>query len=398
MTLGPGINRTLLPVGFSAGGTNCGVRRYRPDLGIILSDRDAVAAGVYTQNECRAASVLYCKALTPSSRIRALITNSGQANAATGPAGVVANQKMAEATAEAVGCKATQVLTASTGVIGVALELDKIVKALPELVERAADSAEPFALAILTTDLVPKSAFTTVELSGGPVRLTGIAKGSGMIHPNMATMLGYLLTDAVLEPKAAQSLLKETVDLSFNRISVDGDTSTNDAVFLLANGASGTALKTEADKKLFRAALIEMAQVLAKAIARDGEGSTKLIEVQMNGSPTEQLANRATRGITTSPLFKSAVHGSDPNWGRVLARLGAEGVPTPCLEKMDLSMQGVPVMQAGLPVPFDRELLRQLLKKETVNILIDLNSGRATAKAWGCDLSEKYVAINAEYS
>ncbi len=398
MTFGPGINRTVLPKGFTASGINSGVRRYRPDLGVILSDRDAVAAGVYTRNECQAASVLYCKALTPSGKIRALITNSGQANAATGPAGVETNFKMAAAVAETLGCEPTQVLTASTGVIGVALEIDKIVRSVPELVQRATDVAEPFALAILTTDLVPKTITTTVELSQGQVRITGISKGSGMIHPNMATMLGYLLTDAALDAKEAQALLSEVTDQSFNMISVDGDTSTNDAAFLLANGASEVKLVDAKDKALFKQALLQISQELAKAIARDGEGSTKLIEVEIQGSPSVELARRAARGVTVSPLIKSAVHGEDPNWGRILARLGAEGVPANVLSKLDLSIQGVKVMEKGSPVAFDREEARRLLKKETVHFLIELKSGKGEAKAWGCDLSAKYVAINAEYS
>jgi glutamate N-acetyltransferase / amino-acid N-acetyltransferase len=398
MTLGPGISRTLLPKGFTASGINSGVRRYRPDLGVILSDRNAVAAGVYTRNECQAACVTYSKGLTPSAQVRALVTNSGQANAATGPAGVESNLRMASAVAEQIGCAPNQVLTASTGVIGVALEIDKIVRSVPELVNRASDVAEPFALAILTTDLIPKTVSHTVELSQGQVQITGICKGSGMIHPNMATMLGYLLTDAALEPSLAQELLFEATDQSFNMISVDGDTSTNDAVFLLANGASSVAIHSAADRDIFRKALTEVSQALAKAIARDGEGSTKLIEVEIVGAPSTELARRAARGVTVSPLIKSAVHGEDPNWGRILARLGAEGVPGPVLAKLDLFIQGVPVMQNGSPVPFDREATRQLLKRETVFFRIELKSGTGAAKAWGCDLSAKYVAINAEYS
>ena len=398
MTFGPGISRTVLPKGFSASGINSGVRRYRPDLGVILSDRDAVAAGVYTRNECQAACVLYCKGLTPSTQVRALITNSGQANAATGPEGAASNFKMAAAVAEQIACAPHQVLTASTGVIGVALEIDKIVRSIPELISRASDVAEPFALAILTTDLIPKTVSTTVELTQGTVTITGIAKGSGMIHPNMATMLGYLLTDATLDASLAQELLSEATDQTFNMISVDGDTSTNDSVFLLANGASQVGLVTPDDRALFRSSLIQVAQELAKAIARDGEGSTKLIEVEIQGVPSLELARKAARGITVSPLIKSAVHGEDPNWGRILARLGAEGVPASVLEKLNLSIQGVPVMANGRPVAFDREETRKLLKRDTVNILIELNSGPATAKAWGCDLSAKYVAINAEYS
>jgi glutamate N-acetyltransferase / amino-acid N-acetyltransferase len=398
MTLGPGITRTLLPKGFSASGINSGVRRYRPDLGVILSDRDAVAAGVYTKNECQAACVLYSKALTPSSRIRAIVTNSGQANAATGPAGVETNLRMASAVAEQAGCAPNQVLTASTGVIGVALEIDKIVRSVPELIQRASDVAEPFALAILTTDLIPKTVSHTVELSQGSVCITGIAKGSGMIHPNMATMLGYLLTDAEIPAPLAQEFLSEATDRTFNMISVDGDTSTNDCVFLLANGASQVGLVTNEDREIFRKALTEVAEALAKAIARDGEGSTKLIEVEITGAPSLELARKAARGITVSPLIKSAIHGEDPNWGRVLARLGAEGVPASSLAKMDLSIQGVSVMKDGSPVAFDREEARRALKRETVSLVIELKSGEASAKAWGCDLSAKYVAINAEYS
>ncbi len=398
MTPGPGITRTLLPLGFSASGINCGVRKYRPDLGILISDRDATAAGVYTNNECKAAPILYCKRLTPSTRIRALITNSGQANAATGGPGVEANLKMASAVAQALECLPTQILTASTGVIGVPLEIEKIERGVPELVSRAADTAESFALAILTTDLVPKTVTTEVLLSGGVVRITGICKGSGMIHPNMATMLGYLLTDAAVSPALAQQLLSRTTDLSFNMISVDGDTSTNDAVFLLANGAAGVAVESEADVRLFGDALLAIAQVLAKAIARDGEGSTKLIEVNLTGAPDEKLAKQAARGVTVSPLIKSAIHGEDPNWGRILARLGAEGVPAECLDRMTLTIQDFEVMRAGAPVPFDREAVRKGLKKDTIRILIEFFSGDAAATAWGCDLSKKYVDINAEYS
>ncbi|MEK7355090.1 MAG: bifunctional ornithine acetyltransferase/N-acetylglutamate synthase, partial [Bdellovibrionota bacterium] len=198
MTPGPGLQRTLLPIGFSASGVNCGVRRYRPDLGILISDRDAVAVGTFTLNQCKAAPVLYCQDLLPASNIRALVTNSGQANAATGPQGVENNLRMVNAVARAVGCDSRQVLAASTGVIGHQMEIEKIETAMPELANRAVETAESFALAILTTDLVPKSITTTVTLSTGNVRITGICKGSGMIHPNMATMLGYLLTDVTL--------------------------------------------------------------------------------------------------------------------------------------------------------------------------------------------------------
>jgi glutamate N-acetyltransferase/amino-acid N-acetyltransferase len=377
---------------------NCGVRRYRPDLGILISENEAVGVGVFTQSECKAASVLYSRSMVPSKHIRAIITNRGQANAATGPEGEALNLKMAEATALSVGCNAHQILTASTGVIGVPLDIEKIVAGVPELVHNAAAFAEPFATAILTTDLVPKTVTTTLQLSGGSVRLTGIAKGSGMIHPNMATMLGYILTDVAIPVDVANTMLKNAVDVSFNMISVDGDTSTNDAVFLMANGASGVGLKDDADYSALSKAITDIAKVLAQAIARDGEGATKLVEVTLKGAPDLAMARRAARGVVVSPLVKTAIHGADPNWGRILARLGAEQVPAACLEKMSLKIQGKKVMEKGRPVPFDRGELATLLRADLVKAQIDFYSGDAEAVAWGCDLSKKYVDINAEYS
>lgn len=398
MSPGPGLHRTILPKGFSASGVNCGVRRYRPDLGLILSAVDCVAAGVFTSNECKAAPILHSQSLLPSAKIRAVITNSGQANAATGPQGVENNRKMVAGLASQLKLDVSQVLSASTGVIGVQLDIEKIAAAIPELVDRATDVAESFALAVLTTDLVPKAVTTTVRLSGGEVRLTGVCKGSGMIHPNMATMLGYVLTDLKLEPSVAQTLLKDATDVSFNMISVDGDCSTNDCNFLLANGASGVELKTDQDLRLFRGALIEVSQILAQAIAADGEGATKLIEVDLKGAPNLEMARRAARGVTLSPLIKAAMHGEDPNWGRILSRLGAEQVPAECLNRMVLKLQGQVLFQDGMPQMFDPQDVRALLKRNKILIEIDLKSGREEAIAWGCDLSRKYVDINTEYS
>lgn len=398
MTPGPGISRTPLPKGFVAGGINSGVRKYRPDLGIIVSEVEAVTVGVFTQNECKAAPVLYSQGILPSEHIRAIVTNSGQANAATGPQGRERNWQMALSASQAVGCLPHQVVTASTGVIGVPLDIEKISAAMPEMVERATETAEGFALSIMTTDLVPKTVTTEVELTNGNVRITGVSKGSGMIHPNMATMLGYVVTDVELTVNQAQAMLRESTDLSFNMISVDGDTSTNDCVFLMANGASGVALSNEDDVRIFRNALVELSIVLAKSIARDGEGATKLIEVNLKGAPESKMARQAARGITLSPLIKSAVHGEDPNWGRILARLGAESVPGDVLEKMSLSIQGVTIFENGGPAVFDRAEVKRLLKTDTVKIEADFNSGGANAVAWGCDLSKKYVDINAEYS
>ena len=398
MTKGPGIARTPLPKGFTAGGVNSGVRKYRPDVGMILSDRDCVASGVFTTNQCKAACVVYSQAMVPSRSIRGIVTNSGQANAATGAEGVSRNNRLVAAAAAAVGLAPEQILVASTGVIGHQLDIEKLELGMPALAASLGTNAEPFALAILTTDLVPKTLTTTLKVSGGEVRITGISKGSGMIHPNMATMLGYLLTDCVVPFELAGGLLKDVNQKSFNMISVDGDTSTNDCAFFLANGASGVALKTDDDFARFKETLTAVAQELAKAIARDGEGADRLIEVTLRNAPTRALAERAARGITVSPLIKSAMHGADPNWGRILARLGAEQVPGPALARMKLVVQGVTLFEDGAPATFDRDEVRALLKAETVVVDVDLRSGEETATAWGCDLTKRYVEINTEYN
>jgi glutamate N-acetyltransferase / amino-acid N-acetyltransferase len=400
MKLGPGIAKTPLPKGFYAGGVNCGVRKYRPDVGLIVSDTDMVAAGVFTQSEAKAAPVLWSQKLVPANNIRAVFTNSGQANAATGEEGIKNNFLMAQACAEAVKCSPEQVLVASTGMIGVQLSLNLINQAMPELAARVMNTAEHFANAILTTDLVPKTVSTTVKLSAGEVTITGIAKGSGMIHPNMATMLGFILTDATFDSHTAHTFLKTAVDLSFNMVSVDGDTSTNDCAFLLANGASGVELMNAEDHKVFQDTVTHICQLLAQAIARDGEGATKLIEVNLHGGSDLMLARKAARGLTVSPLFKCAIHGEDPNWGRILARLGAEGVPAAELNQMTLKLQGEEIFKNGAPLMFDRDKVRGLLRTDTVlvEIFLPQMTDQPMVKAWGCDFSKKYVDINAEYN
>lgn len=400
MKLGPGIAKTPLPKGFFAGGVNSGVRKYRPDVGLIVSDFDMTAAGVFTQNEAKAAPVIWSQKLVPSNKIRAVLTNSGQANAATGEEGIKNNYLMVKACAEVVGCLPEEILVASTGMIGVHLNIDLINKSLPELYDRVTDNAEHFANAILTTDLVPKTVSTTLKLSQGEITITGIAKGSGMIHPNMATMLGYILTDAKIDSSVAHIVLKTAVDQSFNMVSVDGDTSTNDCAFLLANGASGVELKNIEDQTLFQNTVTEISQLLAQAIARDGEGATKLIEVNLHGGSDLALARKAARGLTVSPLFKCAIHGEDPNWGRILARLGAEGIPSAELNQMTLKLQGEEIFKDGAPIIFDRDKVRGLLRTDTVlvEILFPHTNNHPVVKAWGCDFSKKYVDINAEYN
>jgi glutamate N-acetyltransferase/amino-acid N-acetyltransferase len=398
MTPGPALRKTKLPKGFTTTSINCGVRRYRPDLGAVLSDCNATVAAVYTQNTCQAAPIQYCKSVLPSDEVRAIITNSGQANAATGKVGLEDNKKMVEKFAEAINVNPEQVASASTGVIGIPLNMEKILSGIPELVKRNSDYAEAFATAIMTTDLVPKTITTDLELSTGTITITGICKGSGMIHPNMATMLGYFLTDIRLTKKEAQDYLGEVVNNSFNMISVDGETSTNDTCFIMANGASKVALETENDKEVFKKALQEVAIFMAKSIAQDGEGASKLVEVQVKGLADLTLARKAAKGIVLSPLVKTAIHGEDPNWGRIYSRLGQDGVPGELVNNMTLAIQGVTILAKGDPVHFEYYDIRSALKEDFVHIEIDFAEGTQVATAWGCDLTKKYIDINTEYN
>lgn len=398
MILGTGIFRTKLPTRFRAGGINCGVRAYRPDLGVIISDVPATTVGVFTQNHMRAAPVNYTAQCLPANTIRAIITNSGEANAATGIEGEKNNVLMAESLAKALGCHCHQVITASTGVIGKPLSIEKITQAIPYLVKKTSDIAENFATAILTTDLVPKTVYKDLTLSGGKVRITGICKGSGMISPNMATMLGYFLTDAQLNQQEAQSFLNEVCDKSFNMVSVDGETSTNDCAFLMANGSTKVSLDTPADHLLFYQTLLDMAITLAKSIARDGEGASKLIEVKINGAANDEQAKKMAKSIINSPLIKTAIYGESPNWGRILARLGQEDISKKMLDDCAISLQGMTLFAKGCLVDsIDLRTLETTLTSDHIFISIGFSEGTGEAVAWGCDLTEKYVTINAEY-
>jgi len=392
------IPRIPLPKDFLAVGYNSGVRRYRPDLGLILSRRPCAAAGAFTRNSLKAAPVVYCAAMLPSNSVRAVVVNSGQANAATGSEGAADNLVLVSKTAEALGVLPNEVLVASTGVIGVRMHLDKLTPALPIAAKGMTDLVNSFALSIMTTDLVPKCSHRDVKLSTGKIRLVGAAKGSGMIHPNMGTMLGFIMTDAVVDAAWLDAAVKEIVDETFNMISVDGETSTNDCVLVLANGASEAKPDGEKDFELIKKGLREVMTDLAISIARDGEGASKLITVKVKGAPNLAIAREASRMITTSPLIKSAIHGEDPNWGRILARLGQAGVEAQCFEKLRVELQGVRVFDKGKPLAFDRQAAREKLHSDQVLIEIDLGSGSFVATAWGCDLTKRYVEINTEYS
>ena len=392
------MKKTKLPKGFTSNSVNCGVRKYRPDIGIISSDRDMVVAGVFTKNNGKAAPVKYCESILPATNIRHILTNSGQANSATGNRGIEDNLDLVNHTAQTFGCESNQVVISSTGVIGVPLDMKKLKRGISELQDRQSKSANSFALAIMTTDLIPKSVYKDIELSEGSIRLTGVCKGSGMIHPNMATMLGYVFSDITLTTDKAQEYVKHVADKSFNMISVDGETSTNDSFFLAANGASELNLNNPEDEALFLAAFEEISIFMAKAIAADGEGATKLIEVQLKGHNDLESARAAARGITNSPLIKTAIHGEDPNWGRIYSRLGQFEVPETMMDKLDLSIQGVPIVEAGQPVPLDYYKMKTRFAEDTVKIEINFHSGDIEAVAWGCDLSKKYIDINTEYN
>lgn len=378
---------TPLPRGFQTSTVAAGIKKPgTPDLALIFSDRPAAAAAVFTQNTFAAAPIHLCRRHLAESgyRARAILVNSGNANAATGEAGVRAAADCAAAVARAVGCAGSEVLIASTGVIGRPLPADRIVAAIPGLVGALGDSsAEPLARAIMTTDTFPKIAMAAVD----DVRIVGVAKGAGMIHPDMATMLAFVMTDAAIAPDVLDAIVRRTVDRTFNAITVDGDTSTNDMLCVLANGASAKAV----DVVAFESQLGAVCETLAKAIARDGEGATKFVELWIEGAPTESDARRIGRAIAVSPLVKTAIHGADPNWGRIIAAIGNTGIPLKT-DKVDIFVGSIPFAGGDL------DKARELLSKPEIQLRIDLHSGSASARVWTCDLTRDYIAINADYT
>jgi glutamate N-acetyltransferase/amino-acid N-acetyltransferase len=380
-----------------------------PDLALLtVADGAASAAGVFTTNEFRAAPVLLSEVAlaTSGGRARAIIVNAGCANAGTGAPGMADAQRVAAAVAAAVGCSPSQVLSASTGLIGSRLDVDAIEQALPHLRPRASRAAgRKAAGAILTTDTRTKEAAVAADLDGRRITVGGMAKGAGMIHPQMATMLGFVATDAAVEPPLLAALLCDAVRDSFNQVSVDGDTSTNDSVFLLATGAAGgpalspgtagTAGDEDAISALAAGVLL-VCRSLAQQIAADGEGATRLIEVAVTGAQTDDEARLVARTVAGSNLVKAAVHGADPNWGRIAAAAGRSGA---ALEQEHLSVWiGDQRVFAGEPCAFDEEVARRSLRRNRVSLRLDLGIGDGTGEAWGCDLSADYVAINSDYT
>jgi len=379
--------------GFTAGAVTAGLKPSgAPDLALVASDRPAALAGVFTTNVVKAAPVLLCRERIASGHGQAVIINSGNANACTGEDGLRAAERMAGAAAALLGIAAEQILVLSTGVIGVPLPVERVEAALPALT-LAPDGGDSAARAIMTTDTRPKTAVVEAETSETTVRIGGMAKGSGMICPTMATMLAVITTDAVVAPAALQLHLATATARSFNRIDVDGDMSTNDTVLLLANGASGATLPDES----FAAALREVCTSLARQVAADGEGATKLIEATVTGAATERDAETVARSIVGSSLTKAAMYGNDPNWGRIMCAAGYSGVRFDP-DAAHLAVQGIPLFGGGMPLPFDRAAASAALHATEVHIVLDLGGGDAQATAWGCDLTPRYVHINADYT
>ncbi|MGO4883667.1 MAG: bifunctional glutamate N-acetyltransferase/amino-acid acetyltransferase ArgJ [Bryobacteraceae bacterium] len=392
-----------LPLGYRYAATYAGIRQAeKDDLGLIVSGLPAAAAGVFTQNRVQAAPVKLCRRHLAASRgaVGAILVNAGNANCATRTGDAVA-LACCRSAARLLRLPVNQVLPASTGVIGVELDAKLIVNALPRLAANLREDAfGAVARAIMTTDLVPKEAFGEVKLRRGTVRIAGMTKGSGMIQPRMATTLGFLLIDANIPVAMLRRMLRRAVERSYNRISVDGDTSTNDTLLLLANGASGV----RPDPKEMAAVEEQIAQVaeeLARSIARDGEGARKLITILVSGAATDDAAARLARAIANSPLVKTAVAGSDPNWGRILSAAGNAGVAFDP-RKADIDMQGVAVCRSGLAAHFSESDLKAKLDSAECEIRFSLRGdgqgrGKGNARFWTCDFTEGYIRINASY-
>lgn len=389
------------PQGFMASGVSAGLKKNNKlDLALLFSETPAAAAGVYTTNLVQAAPlVLTRQRISAGGLARAVLINAGNANACTGARGLPDAQASTQAVATALGIPEEQVLVASTGVIGVPLPVKKIIGAVPQAVAALSkENHDAASQAIMTTDLVPKEYAVQLEIGEKLVTIGGMAKGSGMIHPNMATMLAFVTTDAVISHGVLQQALKQVVDSSFNMITVDGDTSTNDMLIALANGQAGNQeiLPATAEYQLFCQGLLEVCTALAKMIARDGEGATRLIEVTVKGAPSRQDAQRAARSVAGSNLFKAAVFGKDANWGRILCALGYSGAsfdPT----KVDIFIGEVQVAKDGGALEFDEDKAQVMLSQDPVHVFVNLKSGDGSATAWGCDLTYDYVRINGSY-
>ncbi len=374
-------------------------KKNRFDLGAIVSDVDAVAAGVFTQNIFVAAPVARCKQmLAQHSTARAIVANAGQANACTGPEGDSNCRKTQELVGAALGVDAKQVLVASTGVIGAQLKMENWALAMPGLQKSLGNTdVTDVATAIMTTDTVRKLATAKVELATGTVRLLGMAKGAGMICPNMATMFGFIICDAKVEPAWWAEVLRECVEFSFNRITIDGDTSTNDTVLALANGVSGAAAITALDKDALKAALLEVCRELAYKIVQDAEGGTKVARIRVRGAKNQGQAELVARAIGNSPLVKTALFGCDPNWGRIVAAAGRSGAEF-CASDLALTIGAITVFENGQPTSGNMDaLLAPVMDQADIEIGVSLGAGKGEYELVASDLTRDYVSINADY-
>jgi glutamate N-acetyltransferase/amino-acid N-acetyltransferase len=395
------------PKGFRAGGIWCGIKASskKRDLALIYSEKSCIAAAMFTANRVKAASVLVTEQHITGGKLRAIIANSGNANACTGEAGLAAARRMAELAADEFAISPKEVAVASTGVIGVPLPIAAIENSMAALANslRGDEAGHSAALeAIMTTDTRKKEVSVEVEIAGTPVRIGGMTKGAGMIHPNMATMLCFLTSDAAITQELLEKSLRRATVRSFNRLTVDGDTSTNDMVLIMANGEAGNPpISAEsAEYELFAAALEEACITLTRAMARDGEGATKLMTVTVNGAADEKTAETLAKSVASSSLVKAACFGADANWGRVLCALGYAGVefnPAEVNVRFKSRAGEIAVCGSGQAIPFSEEDAKRILSEEEIEILIEAGKGNGSAAVWGCDLTYDYVKINGDY-
>jgi glutamate N-acetyltransferase/amino-acid N-acetyltransferase len=393
-----------LPRGFRFAATNCGLRKApNLDLGMVIGDEEVAAAGVFTQNLVQAAPVVLCRRhlRAAGSRMRALIVNSRNANCATGDVGMAASEATGQAIARELGCDPEQIFVCSTGVIGVPLPVERILQAVPALVKAADHTAEGFGgftRAIMTTDTRPKWAASRCTLSGHTVRLLGCAKGAGMIHPNMATTLAYVFTDAAIRTPLLQRALNHTVRDTFNSITVDGDTSTNDTLLVLASGAVGnrSISKPDGDYRRFLAALASVLRSLALQIVADGEGATRVIEIEVSGAANDDAARTVAHTIAGSSLVKTMFAGADPNWGRILAAAGRSGVKFDP-RRANVYLAGVLTCRGGVEHAFSERDVHRRMLRDFIPVRVELGRGRGRACVWTCDFTSDYVHINASY-
>ena len=385
------------PLGFSADGLHAGFKKKKLDFGWIVSEVPASVAGVYTTNKVIAAPLLVTKAsIQKSQKLQAIVVNSGVANSCTGQQGLDAAYEMQRLTAQKLKIEPDLVGLASTGVIGEQLPMNALKNGLSQIL--VSGKAEDFAEAILTTDTCTKTCVVTEEFGTDLVTMAGVAKGSGMIHPNMATMLAFITCDANISSATLQAALSQHVETTFNQITVDGDTSTNDMVLVMANGCrqNEEILPDTEEFEKFSKMLRYLMADLAKKIAKDGEGATKLIEVNVRHAKDEQSGRMIAKSVVGSSLVKTAIFGQDPNWGRILAAIGYARADV-SVDNIDIWIEGIPVMQASSPVAFDTEETSDAMAGELLTLTIDLHDGDTEAQAWGCDLSYDYVKINALY-